>query len=261
MIEKDFSNYPLQLDIFEGPLDLLLHLIRKHEIDIYDIPIVKVTRQYNRYLRRMKELDLEIATGYLILASKLVYIKSRIMLPEKDSEEEDKDPREELVERLEDYRKYKTAAGALEKRYEIRQSLWENPGEEKPETHDVPERIDADLLDLVEAFRNLVAEKEDTVEVSEEEYSIEDKMDEIMGYLSSQDSISFRKIFSGLNSKPEMITVFLAILELVKEGFIRAYQNNLFDNIRLHKKTEYEYEERQYSRDSGVNPRRAESSR
>ncbi len=244
MIDSECSSYPVVTDIFEGPLDLLLHLIRKHEIDIYDIPIADIAVQYNKYLDILRDIDIDMAGEYLVMAATLVYLKSKSLLPdrEEDGVAED-DEQEELVRNIEEFQRYQAVADILREKEASRTVLWSRP-DPLAEQFAPPQsyNVDADLLDLVEAFRELLKDRTDLVNLSQEEFSVEDKIIEIMDFLKDSKSVNFRNIFSEMKSKIEMIVLFLALLELIKLGVIRAYQSRKSGEIRIYKKNEESFQ-------------------
>lgn len=233
------SDYTFRLEGFEGPLDLLLHLIQKNELDIFNIPIALITEQYLEYLQLMKVLNLDMAGEYLLMASTLLHIKSRMLLPKSSEgaeEEEEEDPRAELVRRLLEYQKYKQAAGELEKRPMLDRDVFIHlmPGEleEIPEE----ERIEVNLFDLLEAFRKVLekARSEAVHEVTLEPLSVEDKIEEILALLQRENrSTAFHRLFPEGGSRRVIIITLLAILELVKMKRIRIFQLAPFETIRV----------------------------
>lgn len=234
--ESLLSAYRIELDTFQGPLDLLLHLIRKNEVDIYDIPIAEITRQYLQYLEIMKELDLEIASEFLVMASNLVYIKSRMLLPveAEDEEEEPEDPREELVRRLIEYQKYKEAAGILAEKPVLHHDVF--PRSETRQAEPAGEEItEATLFQLMDAFQNVLteAEKRVPVEVSREPFTLDDAVTLIKDKLAGTRSLAFGGLFEKLDSKRKIITVFLGVLEMIKWGQLIAVQGDYGDPITL----------------------------
>jgi len=243
MIENDShpagsSDYTFRLEGYEGPLDLLLHLIQKNELDIFDIPIALVTEQYLEFLQMMKVLNLDMAGEYLLMASTLLHIKSRMLLPKpsEGEEEEEEDPRAELVRRLLEYQKYKQAAGELEKRPMLDRDVFIRlmPGE----TREVPEeeRIEVSLFELLEAFRQVLERVtlETVHEVNLEPISVEDKVREILMLLGRENrSMAFHHLLPEQASRRVLIITFLAILELVKMKRIRIFQMVPFETIRV----------------------------
>jgi segregation and condensation protein A len=230
--------YTFRLEGFEGPLDLLLHLIQKNELDIFNIPIALITEQYLEYLQLMKVLNLDIAGEYLLMASTLLHIKSKMLLPKSSEgeEEEEEDPRAELVQRLLEYQKYKQAALELEKRPLLDRDVFirlvATGTEEEPEE----ERIEVDLFGLLEAFRKVLERvKPETIhEVILEHLSVEDKIQEIMKLLERENrSMAFHRLFPEQASRRVVVITLLAILELVKMKRIRIFQLTPFETIRI----------------------------
>ena len=243
MVENDSNSeekfpYTVRLEMFEGPLDLLLHLIHKNEIDITNIPIALITEQYLEYLKLMKVLNLDVAGEYLLMASTLLHIKSKMLLPtsSEEEEEEGEDPRAELIRKLLEYQKYKNAAAELESRpmldrdVFIRLALVDNtePREE--------ERIEVNLFELLEAFRQVLEKvKPETFhEVILERISVEEKVQEILSLLQREKrSIAFHLLFPEQVSRRVIVVTFLAILELVKMKLVRIFQPAPFETIRI----------------------------
>src|SRR5512136_1790346 len=213
---EEEAGYTFRLEGFEGPLDLLLHLIQKNELDIFNIPIAVITEQYLEYLQLMKVLNLDMAGEYLLMASTLLHIKSRMLLPKSsEEEEEEEDPRAELVRRLLEYQRYKQAAGELEKRPMLDRDVFIRlipleHGEEPEE-----ERIEVSLLGLIEAFRQVLerVKSESVHEVIMEHLSVEDKIEELLGLLESEKrSMVFHRLFPEQASRKVIIITLLAIL-------------------------------------------------
>jgi len=231
-------NYTFRLEGFEGPLDLLLHLIQKNELDIFNIPIALITGQYLEYLQLMKVLNLDIAGEYLLMASTLLHIKSRMLLPKSSEgeEETEEDPRAELMRRLLEYQKYKEAALELEKRplldRDVFIRLMPAGAEEEPEE----EKVEVNLLDLIEAFRKMLerVKPEGVHEVVLEPISVEDKIEEILALLERENrSVAFHRLFTEQVSRRVVVVTLLAILELVKMKRIRIFQMTPFETIRV----------------------------
>jgi segregation and condensation protein A len=231
-------DYRVKLDVFEGPFDLLLYLIKKDEIDIYDIPIAKVTDQYLNFLEIMRQQGIDIASEWLVMAATLVQIKSRMLLPLEEDRplelDEEPDPRLELIEKLIEYRKYREIAHDLEQR-ELREmdffrkSLWASDDEEEESF------IEVDLYDLLSAFKNVVDYAAPTpfTEVLRDEYTVEDKMEEIKELLREKRSISWKEIFAEGKALAEMVAILLAVLELIRLGMLRVRQRKSFGDIRI----------------------------
>ena len=229
-------DYKVQLEVFEGPLDLLLHLIRVQELDIYDIPIATVTDQYLDYLQTMKDLNVNLAGEYLVMASTLILIKSRTLLPVDEAAVRDgeaEDPRTELVERLLEHEKFKNAAQMLYSRETIELAVWPRGQSEFEE--DEKEAVSATVFDLVKAFHNLAERFKDniTVEVERETVTLEDKIKELRGLLKVQSEVYFSFFFERGLSKRHLIVTFVALLELVRLDAIRLFQKGAFEDIRI----------------------------
>ena len=232
------SIYNVKLDQFEGPLDLLLFLIKKNELDICDIPIALITRQYLEYINMMKELNLEVAGDFLVMASTMIQIKSGMLLPSvtEDSEDEvEEDPRAELIRRLLEYSRYKEAALQLSERKQLgRDHFARNfPSSEVQQVEETDQPLELELFDLIEAFRRIIvkAPKKSFHEVSAESISIAERINEILSILQERDTLSFEDLFEGGRDLDYLVATFLAILELCKLKMIRVSQNNQFGTI------------------------------
>lgn len=237
-----YSGYTVRLDSFEGPLDLLLHLIKKNEVEICDIPIASITRQYLEYLELMKELNLEVAGEFLVMASTLLQIKSRMLLPVPDEEEagevEEQDPRAELIRRLMEYQRYKDAAAVLGARELLGRDIFSRsvplPDELVQKENDEP--LEIELFDLVEAFRQILSNVpfEHFHNVISETISVADRIGRILDMLESSDSVLFDDIFSEEPlSRELMIATFLALLELCKLKSVKVAQSAPFGPLLL----------------------------
>ncbi len=237
--EIDKEKYSIKLENFEGPLDLLLHLIRVNEIDIYDIPIVEITRQYNEYLNLMKEMNFEIAGDFLVMAATLLYIKSKMLLPqdEASAEIEEEDPRAELTRQLLDYQKFQAASENLLALEQAQQLIWQRPSGMFQE-REGEEFIEAGLFDLIRAFKDLLqrVEKRKALEIEREDVSIAEKIAYIKEKLEEKQSIAFLSLFPENCSKKEIIVIFLALLELMRGGLIRTFQRTFDDSIIIIRK-------------------------
>ena len=234
-------SYKLKLDIFEGPLDLLLYLIKKNDIDICDIPIAQITDQYLEYIDLMKLMDLEVIGDFLVMAATLMQIKSKMLLPPDPSqqEEEEIDPRDELVKRLQEYKMFKEIAEKLKEKELFRQNFFgRNMDEElsKEIKEDAKEvYFEANLFDLINAFTKALRKfKEETVyQVNKEEYTVEQKIHEILHLLLEKESIMLTELFDKAKSKIEVIVTFMSILELIRLREILVMQKRLFDDIQI----------------------------
>ncbi len=230
----------IDLPVFEGPLDLLLYLIRRDQIDIHDIPIAPITRQYMAYLDVMKELNLDVAGEFMVMAATLIHIKSKMLVPveptEAQGEEDFVDPREELVRRLLEFQRYKEAAGVLHQQAQIRAATWPRPDAVLPKFDDVGEEmLEAGLFDLIAAFKEMLDRRKALFahEVEGEGKSVEARMDEILALVREGQSLDFIDLFLGQATKPDLIVTFLALLELIRLKRVKVYQRGLFGPIRV----------------------------
>lgn len=236
---NDQTVYTIKTESFEGPFDLLLHLIKKNEVDIYNIPIATITRQYLEYLDVMKELNLDIAGDFLVMASTLIQIKSRMLLPlpadDETGEEEEEDPRAELVRRLLEYRKYKEVATVLGQRDLLGRDVFKRSfsAPELPEIEPVQEPLDVEIFDLIEAFRKILAAVpiETFHEVGAEGLNIADRINELLLLLKGTDAAGFEELFIGNSTREQVIVTFLAILELCRLKMVRLSQTLSFGTI------------------------------
>jgi segregation and condensation protein A len=230
----------ISLPEFEGPLDLLLHLIRRERIDIHDIPIAPITHAYIEYLELMKELNLDVAGEFFVMAATLIHIKSKMLVPidpsEVVGEEDQEDPREELVRRLLEFERYKQAAGVLHQRAEIRAATWGRSDAALPAFDDAGEQmLEAGLFDLITAFRELLERRKALLahQVEQEGPPVEERMDQLLAMIGEGESLDFLALFEHLDTKAEMIVTFLALLELIRLRRVRVYQRGLFGPIRV----------------------------
>jgi segregation and condensation protein A len=230
----------IRLPEFEGPLDLLLYLIKKNEVDIHDIPIAPITRQYMEYLDLMKELNLDVAGEFMVMAATLIHIKSKMLVPvnptEAEGDEETEDPRDELVRRLLEFQRYKEAAGLLHQKREIRAATWIRPDTALPAFGDAGEEmLEAGLYDLIGAFKELLERRKTLLahEVEHEGKSVEQRMEELLALLREGQSLEFLELFAREETKAGMILTFLALLELIRLKRIKVYQRGLFGPIRV----------------------------
>lgn len=225
----------LQLNIFEGPLDLLLYLIKKEHIDIYDIPIVQVVDQYLTFLEVMKNLDIKIASEYLLLAAELINIKSKMLLP-KDPQVQEEDPRQDLVNRLVEYEKFKGIASFLRDKEEERRqySTRINP----IDLSDKEVYLEVSIVALISAFKNALKNisANNPLQVFKDEYTVEDKIHYLLHLIVVNDKLSLVDLFTSCKNKMEIVVTFLAILELIKMREISAVQEDLFKPIFIIKR-------------------------
>lgn len=227
-----------RIDEFQGPLDLLLHLIKESKMDIFDIEIEDITKQYIDYLHKQESMNLEIASEYLVMASELVEIKSKMLLPnsKKEDEEEEEDPREELINRLLEYQAYKEITKVLQEKESLRREIYtKSPENIKNYIDEVKEiNIDVSLDDLVEAFKRYLQRKQDNkplkTKVTVNEISVSSRRHDIKRLLKTKKKVSFFELFPVL-SKEYVVATFLAILEMAKSQELKITQNDTFDDI------------------------------
>ncbi len=237
--------YKVKLEMFEGPLDLLLFLIRKSELDIYNIPIAAITKQYLEYIDVLRNMDLNIAGEYIVMAATLMHIKSKMLLPQEDVEEEDveeEDPRAELVKRLLEYQKFKEAAGHLEER-ELKQKdiFARSPKEIKKYTDSQGEiYFEASVFDLISAFSTVLTRvsKDKFREIIKDEFTVSEKIHELLHSLTKDSKAQVDVLFKKSKNKIEIIVTFLAILELIRLKEIIAIQKEPFGSISIMRNTQ-----------------------
>ena len=237
----DAPKIQVKFDIqdFEGPLDLLLHLIRKNQMDIRDIAIAPITRQYIEYIRLMTILNLEVAGEFMVMAATLIHIKSKMLVPVSPTEveEDGEDPRETLIQRLLEFERYKQAASVLRQQYDIRTATWMRPDAVVPKFKDDAgeEMLEAGLFDLVSAFKELLDRRKLLVqlEVEGEGKSLDQAIGDLLAMIKAGESLEFMSVFESLNTKAEMILMFIALLELVRLKRVKVYQRSMFEGIRL----------------------------
>ena len=233
-------SYHVKLEIFEGPMDLLLHLIKKHELDIYDIPVSLITQQYLEYIDLMKSLDMEIAGEFLVMAATLTHIKSKMLLPPPENPEEDEDgsdPRAELVRRLLEYKRFKDAAQSLEDQEALMSRVFTRAPDAAPEAppdENEPLLFDFHLFDLLASLKDVLNRvPEGAFEINAETVSITEKISHILARLESVQSLLFAELFEGDVSRAQVIATFLALLELMKTRVVKAVQVEQYGAIRI----------------------------
>ena len=239
------EDYKVDLEIFEGPLDLLLYLIRREELNIYDIPIGRITEQYMQYLDLMRQLNLDVAGEFIVMAATLMVIKSRMMLPvdrrqtEEGADEEWVDPRLDLVRQLIEYKKFKDAAGRLAEYEVLMQESFDYGGGRPKFEKSAADAADAlasiDMFDLLTAFQEVLARLN---EIPQEElkgmrWSVPDKMDYILERSRADGQVSFSTLFTARSPRGEVIVTFLALLELLRQHRVIVYQNDAFHEITV----------------------------
>ena len=230
----------ITLPEFEGPLDLLLYLIRRDKIDIHDIPIAPITRSYMEYLALMQDLNLDVAGDFMVMAATLIHIKSKMLVPvdptEAQGDDEQEDPRDLLVQRLLEFQRYKEAAGILHQQAQIRAATWPRPETVLPAFDDRGEEmLEAGLFDLVSAFKELLDRRKTLFdhEVASDGKSIEQRIDELLAIIREGESLDFLELFATQETKADMIVTFLALLELIRLKRVKVYQRGIFGPIRV----------------------------
>lgn len=254
------NDYKVELEVFEGPLDLLLYLIKKDEVDIYDIPIEKVTAQYMEYLNLMRMLDLNIAGEFIVMAATLMLIKSRMLLPieerpEMEDEEED-DPRWELVRQLVEYKKFKDAAGRLQENELHQEDIFGIGGQVLSLAADESSVVlqDVSIFDLIAAFDEVIKNSvsNEIGEIFGESVTVADKIDHILNVVKENETVSFTSLFQGEVTRQGIICTFLALLELTRLRQLNLTQGDTFGEILISGTNEEEQEEMQI-KDKEVN--------
>ena len=228
-------EYSIVLPEFEGPLDLLLHLIKKADISIFDISIEDITKQYLEYINKMEELNLNIASEYLVMASDLIEMKSRTLIPKDDSNDEEEDPREELINRLLDYQLYKESTSKLKEYEALRKEVFtKEPSLEEYKNENIELNLGISLDDLTNALAKFLADKEAakplTTKVTNKEYSVSKRSLEIRDILRVKKKVNFFELFEE-TTKEYVVVTFLAILNMSKKQEISIVQENNFENI------------------------------
>lgn len=234
------ADYKVKLEVFEGPLDLLLYLIKQDEIDIYDISLERITSQYLEYLQAFKELNIELAGEFIVMAANLIYLKSRSLLPvdqqppEEDAAEDD--PRWELIRQLIEYKKFKEAAAELHARQLEQEKIFAREGAPAPGTQEPLQLGEIGIFQLIHAFQIVVKRieaRQDVQEIFAERFSVSEKIDAILQRVSEGARVRFSELFGAAASRLEVVVTFLALLELIRLKQVRATQRNLFDEIEI----------------------------
>jgi segregation and condensation protein A len=243
--ESSPEAYSVKLDSFEGPLDLLIHLIKKNEVNIYDIPIALITQQYLEYVEMMQELNLDTAGEFLVMAATLIHIKSKMLLPRPDTtgeDQPDEDPREALVRRLLEHQRFKAAAELLHERAVLRGAQWIRPdgriAEIAGDEYAYEPEIEVDLFSLLAAFRGVLerAKNRPRLVLPPEEVPLEVRIEQLLAILSETEACGFEDLFARDDSRGAMITTFLALLEMIRLELIRVFQTSPFGPIRVYKR-------------------------
>ncbi len=240
-------SYKVKVDAFEGPLDLLLHLINRYEIEIYDIPVSEITEQYMNYIHTMQKLELDIASEYLVMAASLLAIKSQMLLPNSSIEDEmeeemEEDPRDELMRRLIEYRKYKQAAENLKEKEVQANRIYTRPqmsDEKEPEDKPEIRPGEASIYDMIQAMGKLLSKDKETqsqeTKIKRDEVSIQTRMNEILSNVqSSKDGTAFFQLFND-RTRPHIVVTFMALLELMKSNDVICIQQQHFEELVVFK--------------------------
>jgi segregation and condensation protein A len=231
----------VSLDIFEGPLDLLLYLIKKDEVDIYEVSIEGITKQYLDYVGTFKMLNIELASEFVVMAANLMYIKSRTLLPRHEQppeeEGEEEDPRWELIRQLVEYKKFKDAAGFLELREAVQQQVFAGSPETPEEIQDAPEPLpDVGIFDLIRAFQRVLSRfdaEDELLEIADDKFTVGDKIDYLLAEVGRGKRMNFGALFARASSKGEVVVTFLALLELIRLREFRVRQDGAFSEIEI----------------------------
>ncbi len=247
--KKETNDFPFAVavsDVYEGPLDLLLDLIRKQDIDIYDIPIARITAQYLTYVERMRELDVNVAADFIYMAAVLIHIKSKMLLPRDPLAPADaqEDPRSELVNRLLEHEKFKSAAQMLLQKQQIEDAIWSNPSlKEFKDAEGTEPELAADVIDLVKTFQQILdrARSRPILQVDEETVTVGQMIDYLRRRLSLEDKpVRLKQILRNIESRQALVCMFLAMLELVRLQAVQLRQERLFGEILIRKHVGFE---------------------
>jgi segregation and condensation protein A len=235
-------DYKVKFEVFEGPLDLLLYLIKKEEVDIYEVNLTVLATQFIEYIDTMRTMDLEVAGEFLVMAATLMFIKSRELLPveqqvEVEAEDEGEDPRWELIRQLVEYKKFKDAAVKLQELETRQEAIFPRlPGKLEFERENVPARAEASIFDLVNAVTAVLQrfnKRDDRRDIFEDKWSVSEKIEHVMRMISAKSSLKFSELFAGVTSRSEVVVTFLALLELIRLKQITAVQEEPFAEISL----------------------------
>lgn len=244
VFESQLNEITITLTSFEGPLDLLVHLIKKNQVNVYDIPIALVTRQYLAYLDLLQELNLDVASDFLVMAATLIHIKSKMLLPRPETAAGDptdeEDPRDTLVRRLLEHQKFKAAAELLHDRETLRAAQWGRPDSriEAIAGDDYEPEFEVDLFSLLSAFKQVLerARERPEMPLPAEQIPIELRIDQLLGRLSETDACGFEDLFDDVATRGDMIVTFLAILEMIRLKLVRVFQAGGVGAIRIYKR-------------------------
>jgi len=231
-------SYKIKLELFEGPLDLLLYLVKKDHLNICDIPVAQITDQYLQYMELMRLLDLNIAGEFLVMASTLIHIKSKMLLPpepKENEQEEEEDPRSELIRKLLEYQKFKEAAGLLRQKELSRQNIFTRNQSPAPVNSGEEVFFEASLFDLLSAFSKALKDipRELFYEVIKDEFTVEEKIHDLLHILLNESSLRLSYLFAKVKNQVEMVVTFLAVLELIRLKEIVIVQKDIFGEIQV----------------------------
>jgi segregation and condensation protein A len=235
------TDYKVKLEVFEGPLDLLLYLIKRDEIDIYDISLERITKQYLEYLQAFKELNIDIAGEFIVMAANLIYLKSRSLLPvdqqPPDEEAEEDDPRWDLIRQLIEYKKFKEAAAQLQTRALEQERMFVRAGLKVTDFASAPLPLgEVGIFQLINALQTVIKRaeaREDLQHLFGEHYTVSDKIESILRQMASGVTLKFSELFTQMASRVEIVVTFLALLELIRLKQVRAMQNSPFEEIEI----------------------------
>jgi segregation and condensation protein A len=248
MEHQDFESatdaFPVKLENFEGPLDLLLHLIRKNQMEVQNISIALITQQYLDTIQLMQELNLDVAGEFLVMAATLIHIKSKMLLPRPETaagvEGEDEDPRDALVRRLLEHQKFKAAAGLLHEKEQLRSAQWQRPDQVVAHIagDEYEPELEVDLFSLLTAFQAVVdrAKMRPKVLLPPEQIPVEVRIDQLLARLSETEAMGFDDLFADINDKSGLIVTFIALLEMIRLKLVRVFQSGNFGPIRVYKR-------------------------
>ena len=244
VFESQLDSIKIRVQAFEGPLDLLVHLIKKNKMNVYDIQISVITKQYLEYLDLMQELNLDVASEFLVMSATLIHIKSKMLLPRPETAAgdtlEEEDPRDSLVQRLLEHQKFKAAAEMLHDKETLRSAQWGRPDSRIEEIagDDYEPEIEVDLFSLLSAFKQVLerARERPPVLLPPEETSIESRIEQLLERLSETEACGFEELFEGAYTRGDMIVTFLAMLEMIRLKLIRVFQQGQMGAIRVYKR-------------------------
>ncbi len=242
--ESQLEAYPIKLEAFEGPLDLLLHLIRRNEVSIYEIPIALITQQYLHMLELMQELSLDVAGEFIVMAATLIHIKSKMLLPRPETaagvEGDEEDPRDTLVRRLLEHQKFKAAAELLHERETWRSAQWQRPDERVAAIagDEYEPELEVDLFSLLNAFQAVLqrARQRPKVLLPPEQIPVEVRIEQLLDRLSETEACGFDALFADVADRAGLIVTFLALLEMIRLKLVRVFQSGAFGPIRVYKR-------------------------